>query len=193
MDPRLTSGMAQMLATRETDFYNGARRLGWKVGFNTPAAMQALGIDAPIVGYLTNATLVPDGATISLDGFEGTPILESEIAVRIGGDAMAVACAAALEVTDLGDPRIGVERVLAGNVFHRAVILGEFGDDVSGLPAEIHDTVAHVAATLQEAGESLRLGDVVITGAMTAVPVKGGEEKTVDFGALGTLRARFDA
>ncbi|HEX6390664.1 MAG TPA: glutathione S-transferase C-terminal domain-containing protein [Solirubrobacteraceae bacterium] len=78
MDEAQTRGMAQMLAARETDYFNGAQRLGWKVGFNTPQAMEALGIDAPIVGYLTNATLVQDGATISVDGFEGTPVLEQD-------------------------------------------------------------------------------------------------------------------
>jgi 2-keto-4-pentenoate hydratase len=193
MDERVTRGMAQMLAARETDYFNGARRLGWKVGFQTPQAMEALGIDAPIVGYLTNATLVPDGATISVDGFEGTPILETEIAVRIGDDGTIAACAAALEITDLGDPKIGVERVLAGNVFHHAVILGEFSDDVSRLPEEIPGMVRHVAATLQDAGESLQPGDVIITGAMKMEPVTGGDAKTVDFGALGSLTARFDA
>jgi 2-keto-4-pentenoate hydratase len=193
MDERLTRGMAQMLAARETDYFNGAQRLGWKVGFNTPQAMEALGVDAPIVGYLTNATLLRDGATIAVDGFAGTPILESEIAVRIGADGTAAACAAALEVTDLGDPKIGVERVLAGNVFHRAVILGEFTDDLSAVSDEIRATVRHVAATLQQAGESLQPGDVIITGAMKLEPVKGGDAKTVDFGALGTLSVSFDA
>jgi 2-keto-4-pentenoate hydratase len=193
MDERLTRGMAQMLAARETDYFNGAQRLGWKVGFNTPAAMEVLGVDAPIVGYLTNATLLQDGATISLDCFAGTAILETEIAVRIGDDEAIAAWAGALEVTDLGDPKIGVERVLAGNVFHRAVILGEFTEDVGSLPGEIAGTVRHVAATLHEAGESLQPGDVIITGAMAVEPVEGGDAKTVDFGALGTLSVRFDA
>jgi 2-keto-4-pentenoate hydratase len=158
-----------------------------------PDGMRALGVDAPIVGYLTNATLVADGATISVDGFEGTPILEQEIAVRIGDDGAIAACAPALEITDLGDPKIGVERVLAGNIFHRAVILGEFTTDLTAVTEEIAAMVRHVGATLEAAGESLQPGDVVITGFFAADPVRGGDEKTIDFGALGTLSARFDA
>jgi 2-oxo-3-hexenedioate decarboxylase len=193
MDERIASGMAQMLAARETAFFDGARRLGWKVGFNTPAGMQVLGIDAPIVGYLTDGTLLPDGATVSVDGFTGAPMLEQEIAVRIGEDGAIVACAAALEVVDLGDPRVGVEKVLAANVFHHAVILGEFTDDLGALTEEIRAIVRHIAGLLGAAGEALQAGDVVITGAMTVEPVKAGDVETVDFGALGTLSVRFDA
>ncbi len=193
MDERIARGLAQMLAARETEFFNGAQRLGWKVGFNTPPAMEALGIDAPIVGYLTNATLLPDGATVSVDGFTGTPILETEIAARIGEDGEIAGCAAALEIVDLGDPRIGVERVLAGNVFHHAVILGEFTDDLGALPEDTPATVRHVGAMLEQAGERLQPGDVVITGAMTVAPVKAGDAQTIDFGALGSLSVSFDA
>jgi len=193
MDERLTRGMAQMLSARATDYFNGAQRLGWKVGFHTPAAMQALETDAPLVGYLTDATLIRGGATVSLDGFTGTPMLESEIAVRIGEDGTIEAHAAALEVADLGDPRVGVERVLAGNIFHRAVLLGEFTDDAETLPEGAPGVVRHVAATLEEAGESLQPGDVIITGAFAVEPVKGGDAHTVDFGPLGSLSVRFDA
>ncbi len=191
MDEALTRGLAQMLAARETDFFNGGQRLGWKVGFNAPAAQEALGLDGPIVGYLTNTTLLPDGATVSLDGFTGTPLVEKEIAVRIGDDGAITAQAAALEVVDLGDPRIGVERVLAGNIFHHGVILGEFTQDLSDLSEDARSMVDRVADLLEHAGERLQAGDVVITGALVIEPA--ADEVSFDYGALGSLSVRFDA
>ena len=183
-----------MLAALQDDVGAGAKRLGWKVGFNTPAAMSRLGIESPIVGYLTDASLVADGGAVAIGAFDGTPILESEIAVRVDEAGEIVAQAAALEVVDLGDTTIGVERVLAGNIFHRAVMLGEFHETVSpktGPPDDVIDMVIHVRTVLQSVGEDLWPGDVVITGAFALEPVAVGDAKTVDFGALGRLSVAF--
>jgi 2-keto-4-pentenoate hydratase len=191
MDDAIARGMEQMLEARARDYADGAQRLGWKVGFNSPQAMALIGVDAPIVGYLTDATLVADGGVVAVGGYSGSPLLESEVAVRIGDDGTIAGQAAALEVVDLGDPGVGVERILAGNIFHRAVILGEFQDSA---PAdEIAAMARHVAAVLARAGEELRAGDVIITGAFSVEPVAAGDVRTVDFGLLGELSVEFGA
>jgi 2-oxo-3-hexenedioate decarboxylase len=230
MDERIAAGMARMLSTRDTLLYDGARRLGWKAGFGTAAGMQALGIDAPLVGFMTSATLVADGATIDLDGW-GNPLLESEIAVRMGADvpgdatradaAAAVdALAPAIELTDVDVALVkrGVEDVLAHGIFHRAVVLGSWDTsragvrldgialDVVGSAADvvaadpqavigdIGEIVRHTAAVLADAGDGVRAGDVVITGAaVTPAPLSAGQHVRVSFTALGALELRFVA
>ena len=230
MDDRIAAGMARMLGTRDTLLYDGAQRLGWKAGFGTAAGMQALGIDAPLVGFMTSATLVADGATIDLDGW-GNPLLESEIAVRmgadVGGDATRAQAAAAvdalapaIELTDL-DVEIakrGVEEVLAHGIFHRAVVLGEWDAsraglrldgialDVAGSAADASDAdpqavigdiaevVRNTAEVLADAGDGLRAGDVVITGAIvTPAPLSAGQHVRVSFSGLGSLELQFVA
>jgi len=217
MDDRIAAGMARMLGTRDTLLYDGAQRLGWKAGFGTAAGMQALGIDAPLVGFMTSATLVADGATIDLDGW-GNPLLESEIAVRmgadVGGDATRAQAAAAvdalapaIELTDL-DVEIakrGVEEVLAHGIFHRAVVLGEWDAsrgsaadasdaDPQAVIGDIAEVVRNTAEVLADAGDGLRAGDVVITGAIvTPAPLSAGQHVRVSFSGLGSLELQFVA
>lgn len=228
LDERVSDGMARQRDTRQALVYDGAQAIGWKIGITAAAGQQALGIDGPLVGFLTDATLLADGATVSVDGWRA-PVLEPEIAVRLGRDvpggatrdeaAAAVdALAPAIELADTGDRPLAVEEVLAGNVFHRAVLLGAWdearagidlagvaldlsgtGTDVSGadpqgVGGDIGELVRHVAATLAAAGEGLRAGDVVITGAIVPpVPVSGGEDVTVTLSGLGTLSVRLIA
>ena len=196
-DPRVIDGMRRQGMLRAAE-YGQAPRLGWKAGFGTEAAMAAIGTTQPLTGFLTTSTLVESGSGISAAGL-GNPLLEPEVAVRIGTElgpgaspedaAEAVeAVAAAIEVVDLGE--VGrIEEILAGNVFHRKVVLGEFHESVtlddvrisvrvdgSGGPAsdprdliggygKILSALADQVALI---GERLHPGDVVITGA--AVP-----------------------
>lgn len=228
LDERVSDGMARQRDTRQALVYDGAQAIGWKIGITAAAGQQALGIDGPLVGFLTDATLLADGATVSVDGWRA-PVLEPEIAVRLGRDvpggatrdeaAAAVdALAPAIELADTGDRPLAVEEVLAGNVFHRAVLLGGWdearagidlagvaldlsgtgadvsGADPQGVGGDIGELVRHVAATLAATGEGLRAGDVVITGAIVPpVPVSGGEDVTVTLSGLGTLSVRLIA
>ena len=134
-DPRILAGLKAQTAERDRLLGTGAQRLGWKAGFGTAAAMRKLGTSAPLVGFLTDRTLLPDGATCGV-GDWSKPTLEPEIAVRLGRDvepgsdhdttAAAVdALAPAIELVDLG-PGDDIEAILSGNIFHRAVLLGSF-------------------------------------------------------------------
>jgi len=102
----------------------------------------------------------------------------------------------AIELADLNPPPADVEAALAGNIFHRHVILGPADrsragarlDGLTGLVfrrgtqvarqedlqaniGNIVDIVAHVAGTLAAYGEKLKRGDVIITGSIVPPPV----------------------
>jgi 2-keto-4-pentenoate hydratase len=142
-DQRIVNGLAAQASERRRLLDAGTRRLGWKAGFGTAAAMNGLGTQAPLVGFLTEQTLRPDGATCEIGGWD-KPILEPEVAVRLGRDlapgasreeaAAAIdAVAPAIELVDLHGPTDDVEAILAANIFHRHVLLGAFrpvSDDV---------------------------------------------------------------
>ena len=112
----------------------GEQPLGWKVGFGAPAAMEKLGIKAPLIGFLTDRALVSSGATLSLANWK-KPLAEPEIAVHMGSDLPAGAdrdavkraikgIGPAIELADLDRPPDDVEQILAGNIYQRHVILG---------------------------------------------------------------------
>ena len=60
-DPRIIEGLAaQVLLLRRLES-DGARLIGWKAGFGAPAALAAMALDAPLVGFLTDATRLDAG------------------------------------------------------------------------------------------------------------------------------------
>ena len=225
-DERIARGMRAQLALRRERLASGERPLGWKVGFGAPAALEQLGTDAPLVGFLTDRSLL----AASADGSVGAdvtgwanPWFEAEIAVHMGDDLpgetdrdRAVAAIAglgpAVELADV-DPPPGSdpEEILAGNIFHRHVILGPVDparrtaegiggrvlrngeetdrtDDPQALTGELVDVVRHVAGVLAAHGERLRAGEVIITGAVVPpLPVRPGDELVAELGPLGSL------
>ncbi|MBX5441426.1 MAG: hypothetical protein IRZ32_07855 [Solirubrobacteraceae bacterium] len=161
-DPRVARGMERQLEARARRLEAGERPLGWKVAFGSPQAMENLGIEAPLVGFLTDAARVEDGAACSVAGWTNGA-LEPEIAVHLGADLEAgadreTAAAAiaglgpAIELADLDLPLDDLEAVVAGNIFQRGVVLGPMdparaGGDGTGLSAEIERDGAPVART----------------------------------------------
>jgi 2-keto-4-pentenoate hydratase len=116
-------GTTAMLVRRREILAQGAEPIGWKVGFNISAAQEKLGIDAPLAGFLSSNGVLEDGAEVSLD--DGPVVIESEVAVELGPDARSIAALfPALEVADPPDLDQDVETILAGNIFHRAVVFG---------------------------------------------------------------------
>ena len=209
MDERIGRGLRRHFDEFESRIDSGARRLGYKVAFNAPAAQKMLGIDASLVAGLTRATLVTSGQTVAV-GVMKAPRLEPEIAIRLGADVavssspaeveQAVeAIAPAIELVDINLPLEGIEEVLAQGVFHRAVALGEFAPPPAGMLAglavrvvsdgettfegdaqvatgTLSAVVLQVAGVLDTCGLSLRAGDHLILGSMTApiAAVAGG-------------------
>ncbi len=228
-DPRIDRGMAAQLAARRNRLRVGDRPIGWKVGFGTLAAMQRFGLSAPLVGFLTARSLVPSGGTVSLAGWS-RPAAEPEIAVQMGRDlgagadeaAARAAISAGAPAIELVDPDPAVEDVtaiLAGNVFHRHVILGPAsaayaGGGIGGLTGRVRRNGTETAATsdlegnagkilpivryladlLARSGEKLRAGDFIIAGSVVP-PIQldvDDEEIAFDVGPLGSVSVRFE-
>ncbi len=183
--------------------------MGWKIGFNTPAIQQVLGLDDPVVGYLVDTGVSPDGAVISIGGWRA-PAVEVELAVRVGDDGGVAGLAPALELVDLDVTFDDIEPVLAGNICQRGVI---FGDEVPGIDPwdmvaviakadqeiargaiteDPGDTVAFVGRFLATHGATLEPGDRIIAGSVVPpVSVTPGDALVVSFGLLGALRVAF--
>ncbi|HJQ61957.1 MAG TPA: hypothetical protein VJ834_03795, partial [Burkholderiales bacterium] len=126
-DVRVARGMKSQLALRRKKLDAGQKSLGWKVGFGAPAAMARLGLESPLVGFLTDRALVASDAAVSLTGWI-KPAAEPEIAVYLGSDleggvdrtAAAAAIAGigpAIELADVDRPPDDVEAILAGNIY----------------------------------------------------------------------------
>jgi 2-keto-4-pentenoate hydratase len=197
LDPRIAAGTTRMLAARAAALSPEVAPLGWKLGFGAPAALARFGTDRPLVGFLTDDRLLASGSTVDVSGWTA-PMLEAEVAVHLGRDVSADASPAealaavagwsvAIELADLDPPPTDIEEVLAGNIFHRHVLLGPLSPS---LPADLSFTVscdgevvaststpfeltgglgpilASAASTLASCGASLSAGDVVITGSV---------------------------
>jgi 2-keto-4-pentenoate hydratase len=126
--------MAAQLERRRERLAGGERPLGWKLGFGAAAAQAKLGTEAPLVGFLTSASLLEDGAEVDIAGWGG-PALEPEIAVHMGSDlpgggdrtdaeAAIAAIGPAFELAAIEFAPEDPERILAHNIFHRRVVVG---------------------------------------------------------------------
>jgi 2-keto-4-pentenoate hydratase len=121
--PAVVAGMEKLLARRAELLDGGATPIGWKLAFGTPVAMEKLGTTGPLVGFLTDATLLADGAECPVAGWTA-PKLEPEIAIHLGAGGEGVAAiSTAIEIADADLPPTETETVLAGDIYHRAVVL----------------------------------------------------------------------
>jgi 2-keto-4-pentenoate hydratase len=212
-DERIAAGMARQLAARAAALDAGTAHRGWKVAFATPPSRAAAGVDRSVVGFLTDATELPDGAEIAIGDWT-RPTIEAELAVRVGDDLRAAAVAVAIEVVDLNLSLQDTEDVLAGSIFHRHYVVGDprAGDDASdvhiralvdrklvaaqddptsviGTPPEIVTTVAE---ELRRHGQQLRPGDLIMGGsAIPLHPVAPGQHLVVEADGLGALELTF--
>jgi 2-keto-4-pentenoate hydratase len=199
-----------MLVRRRELLAQGAEPVGWKVGFNISVAQQKLGIDAPLAGFLTTDGLLEDGAEVSLG--DGPLVIESEVAVELGDDARSiVALLPALEVADTPDLDQDVETILAGNIFHRAVVFGPRVEtnEPGGGRVLVNGEVEHVmapgetSAHLEEMVEAVRKrlaavdedmlpGQRIITGVLAPPHVAHpGDRVRLELDGLGGVELVF--
>jgi 2-keto-4-pentenoate hydratase len=133
-DPRIAEGMRAQMELRKTRLAQGARLIGWKVGFGAPAAKERFKITAPVVGFLLDSALLPSGATVDLASWQ-KPAAEAEIAAYIGKDvppgasreevkAAVAAIGPAIELADVDSPPDDLQAALACDIYQRHVILG---------------------------------------------------------------------
>jgi 2-keto-4-pentenoate hydratase len=222
--PAVVLGTQRMLASRQQQIDGGDVPIGWKLGFGAPASLERFGLTAPLVGYLTRNRAHRPGATLSCAGWEG-PVAEPEIAVHLGRDldpedddvAGAIGgLAAAIELADVDPPPEDIVEVLSGNIFHRAVVLGdpdpslegrrgegleaivtcdglEVGRtvDVDALTGDLLENIRHTSRLLAAAGEHLRAGDVVIAGSIVPpLRIVPGQEIGFELAPLKPISVR---
>lgn len=221
---QVRQGIQRMLALRSERIARGERAIGWKLAFGAPSSLARFGLSAPLPGFLAEATTFSPGSTVSCAGW-GRPVAEPEIAVHIGRDvepgsshvAEAIAgIGAAIELADVHPPSEDIEEILAGNIFHRAVILGaaeparaggirdgmrarvaqdgvEVANtgDLEALTGDLIEMVGHTATLLAAAGEQLRAGEVVITGSIVPpLAIQPGQEVVFELTPLPAISVR---
>jgi 2-keto-4-pentenoate hydratase len=219
-DPRVARGMERQLEQRRRILDAGARPIGWKLGLGTPAAMEQHGTSGPVVGFLTDRGLRGPGSDVAI-GTWVKPAAEPEVAVHVAfdvpadGDRASVAAAIgglglAIELVDIGGGEI--EEILAGDIFHRHVLLGpasagvgqelrgeiRHGDEVVAvddpwaLVGDPVDALAHLVSHLAAFGETVRGGDVLITGSIVpALAVSPGDRVEYRLDPFGSLAVAF--
>jgi 2-keto-4-pentenoate hydratase len=151
-DSRVSRRLERQLARRGELISAGRSHLGWKAGFGAPASLKRFELDGPLVGFMTDASVIADGTSVDITGW-GRSVAEPEIFVRLdadlpagaGVDVTSAAIASlgpALELANIDPPPEDVEEILAGNIFHESVVLGAAdlirrGADLSGLEARV--------------------------------------------------------
>lgn len=212
-DAAVREGTKRMLEERARLIGRGERMIGWKLAFGAPDRLEKFRLTGPVIGFLPESNLRPSGATISCLGWV-SPVAEPEIAVYLGSDVehpdrvaeSIIGLGPAIELADVDPPPEDIEQVLAGNIFHRAVVLGardmsRIGGDVTGLSARITrnesaiatpedlealtgnivSILGHVAGLLLAGGARLRAGEAVIAGSVVPpIPVRPGDEITFE-------------
>ena len=137
------------------------------------------------------------------------PAVEPELLLEAGEDGGVARMGVALEVVDFDRPLEDVEDVIADNVFHRAVALGELGPVLD--PGEAVFTIERRGAgagrrvraaggdarpssraSWSGAGERAAPGELVIAGALApAAPVAAGDVAELEVERVGAVSLRF--
>lgn len=183
--PEIVAGLRRQRATLDAARADGARLLGWKVGFGAPAALQKFTLPAPLTGYLLQGNERASGAHVDIAAWT-KPAAEPEIAIRLGRDLRAdasleearaaiSAMAPAIELADVTFPPDDIAEILAGNIYQRHVICGPFDetraggrlDGVTGLvdldgavsaaPTDLESNTGRLVELVQHVGEVLPL------------------------------------
>ena len=227
-DSRILRGMEAQLEHRRACLESGEKPLGWKIGFGAPAAQEKLNLDAPLIGFMTDKSVLQSGATVSVAGWT-KPVVEPEIAVYLGKDlaegsdrettrAAIASIAPAIELVDINFPPDDVAAILTENIFHRNVLFGKVDTsrvggmldgltgrayrngteiastiDPQSMTGDLIDNVRHVADMLAVFGETLRAGEVIITGSIVPpVSISAKEEIRFTLDPVGTISVNLN-
>jgi 2-keto-4-pentenoate hydratase len=194
-------GLERQLRARGELIAAGRAALGWKAAFGAPTFLERFGLSGPVIGFMTDASLLETGCKVDVSAWSRA-VAEPEVAAYLSDDIQAhsdesavrsaiSALGPAIELADIDLPLDDLEEIVAGNIFHRHVILGDRdrarergrldglearirlgGDEVARtdrleeLTGRLVEVIAHLAKLLGEHGERLRAGDVVICGSV---------------------------
>lgn len=228
VDSALRAGTQAQLGVWRRTVQAQGNRLGWKIGFAERAAQERAGIAAPVIGFLRRDRLLPVGGRFLIPT-NAVIKAEVEVAIRVGrdvdadvstaqADAAIVAMAPAVEVVDVTQPLVGIEALLAGNLYHAAVLIGPElsaipaaprqdiqarlhvngspgrASEAQRLPASFGEIVQVTAQILSAHGERLVGGDWIICGAIIEpLVVKAGDEIEVHMPPFERMALGFSA
>jgi len=165
----LSSAMKVQLHQWKKVTDSGAKRVGWKIGFNALADQQRMKLLSPVIGFITDNTVLVSG-----DGYAANDLskvmLEAEVAICMKRDVSvgetqeqlkdAIAgYAAAIEIVDVAKCEHDIVSILEGNVFHERVIFGEMKQNCPELTASQVKTSVSVNQQLVREGDSERYPD----------------------------------
>jgi len=210
LHPTIEAGLAAQLAARRAALDAGARRVGWKLAYGIEE-IEALAGAEPVIGHLTSATLLEDGASYRGARADRALRVETELAVEVGEGGAVAGLAVALEVVDVGRPPEGAQALIAANVLHRAVAFAPTRRGARAAPGPARllvgrevreeapvrgDPAAVVAATatlLEALGERLEPGDRILAGSSCHVPAAPGDHVLAEIAGLGSVAATIAA
>lgn len=177
-------------------------------GFLTDRSLLKSGSTVSIAGW-TRAVCEPEVA-VHLASDVPAGAAEAKVRVAIAG------LGPALELADSDLAVQDAEGILSGNIFHRHVMLGPVdhergGGSVAGIetqvlrdgeeiarasdataPGDLVEILQALAVVLEENGEALRAGDVVITGSLVPpIEVAPGQVLRAEIRPLGEVEVRF--
>jgi 2-keto-4-pentenoate hydratase len=210
-DPRVQAGMERVLELRERLLGEGARPIGWKVAFGTPAATEALGLTGPVVGFLTDKTLIAPGGECAVAGWTA-PKLEPEIGIWLGPGGEGVAgITTAIELADADRPMTDLEPVLAADIYHRGIVLDPSAtpqplrspiaarisrdgeeiaatDDAEAAVGKLDELAAYVVRYLSEFSVATAEGEVIISGSVVGLlDIAPGQRLRHELTGIGAL------
>jgi 2-oxo-3-hexenedioate decarboxylase len=179
---------------RERYLASGHRHIGWKAGLTSRAKMRQMGVDQPIVGFLTQKMAAAPGSVIEVANHVH-PRVECEVAFVLSADLPSEGCTVehVLEATEFVVPAIemidsryqnfkfDLASVIADNTSTARFILGSNGMRLSDLDRK----------TLGVA--LLRNGEVMATGASAAVWGDPAASVALVANIVGSVGGRLEA
>ena len=162
-DSILMQGMQVQLSKWKTKLELGHKRVGWKIGFNAKADQNRMKIESPIVGFLTNESVIESGSTYK-GSKDSKLMVEAEVAILIGEDVEANSSnevliksikgfAPAIEIVDFARTSHDMTSILEDNIFHETVIFGDINSNISNF------TVKEILANVSVNGVDIESGD----------------------------------
>jgi 2-oxo-3-hexenedioate decarboxylase len=130
----------------------GERRVGVKLGFTSEAKMRQMGVDELIVGQLTDAMQVSEGAVVDLDALIH-PRVEPEVAFLVGSDV------------DLADPEVRLESAITAVAVGLEIIDSRYDGFRFDLPRVVADNTSAARFVIGPwlPSDRLELADLPVT------------------------------
>jgi len=185
-------------------------RVGYKIGCTSAVMQQYLGIPHPCSGGVFAKGVFQSGASLPARDFVKVGV-ECEIAVKLARDLSATeapftaewvaesieAYIPAIEIVDdryadwqtLGAPTLVADDFFAAGCVLGKQVLRSAAPDLLGHP---HNALAWLANHLAADGNSLRAGEIVLTGSLVKTAwLKAGDAVRMELEGLGKVEVKF--